>query len=193
MQVMQNSIHTFRTYLTLFFCIFAFAGCASQKPQVEMLDDYNFSLLNTFYVRPPLNSVNQTIENHIASSINEILIQKGLSPVSREEADIEVAFFPSTALRDEGKSVSIGLGTGVFGRSGSISLGSIFNIPVGDQVTQYQNLQIDIVKNGEFIYSAAGSAELETHDSITIQNALTALVRELLEQYPSKATEKADE
>ncbi len=168
------------------------AGCASNKPQIKKVENFNFASVNTFFVKPPLNSVNPTIENHLAASITDILTRKGLTPVSKEEADVEVGFFPSTALKENGKSVSIGLGTGVFGRSSGISLGSIFNIPVGEQVTQYQNLQIDIVENGNFIYSAAGSAELETHDSITIQTALTELVNELLEPYPQKLSDSGD-
>ncbi|QJR82887.1 DUF4136 domain-containing protein [Alteromonas pelagimontana] len=161
-------------------------GCASNKPQIEISDDHNFSAINTFYVRPPLNSVNATIENHMMSSITSILQSKGLQAASKENADVEVSFFPSTASKEDGKSVSFGLGTGVFGRSTGISLGSIFSVPVGEQVSQYQNLQIDIIEDGAFIYSAVGSAELDANDSITIQKELTSLVRELLQPYPAK-------
>ena len=48
----------------------------------------------------------------------------------------------------------------------------------------YQNLQIDVIKDGQFIYSATGSAELEKSDSISIQQSLTELVGELLASYP---------
>ena len=192
MQNLQSRSRTFRLFLVSLIAAIALVGCASNKPQVKKRDEFNFASVNTFYVSPPLNSVNPTIENHLAASITDILTQKGLTSVSKEEADVEVGFFPSTAVKEDGKSVSIGLGTGVFGRSSGISLGSIFSIPVGDQVTQYQNLQIDIVKDGDFIYSAAGSAELETHDSITIQTALTDLVSALLEQYPAQATDSVE-
>lgn len=192
MQNIQIRIRNVRFILVALIAALTLAGCASNKPQIKKVEDFNFASVNTFFVKPPLNSVNPTIENHLAASITDILTRKGLTPVSKEEADVEVGFFPSTALKENGKSVSIGLGTGVFGRSSGISLGSIFNIPVGEQVTQYQNLQIDIVENGNFIYSAAGSAELETHDSITIQTALTELVNELLEPYPQKLSDSGD-
>ena len=78
------------------------------------------------------------------------------------------------------------MGTGSFGRSGGISLGSIFSIPVGEQTTLQQGLQIDMVKDGKFIYSASGVVELESKDSISIQNKLDELVIRLLEQYPPK-------
>ena len=192
MQNIQIRMRNVRFILVALIAALTLAGCASNKPQIKKVEDFNFASVNTFFVKPPLNSVNPTIENHLAASITDILTRKGLTPVSKEEADVEVGFFPSTALKENGKSVSIGLGTGVFGRSSGISLGSIFNIPVGEQVTQYQNLQIDIVENGNFIYSAAGSAELETHDSITIQTALTELVNELLEPYPQKLSDSGD-
>jgi hypothetical protein len=64
-------------------------------------------------------------------------------------------------------------------------LGSIFSIPVGEQTTLQQGLQIDMVKDGTFVYSASGAVELESKDSISIQNKLDELVIKLLEQYPS--------
>ncbi|NMH59513.1 DUF4136 domain-containing protein [Alteromonas ponticola] len=181
-----------RAFLVVFISSGLLIGCASNKPEVNMVDEENFKSINTFFVQPPLNPVNVPVENHVVSSISSILLSKGLSPASKDNADIEVTFFPSSAIKDNGKSMSIGLGTGVFGRSSAISLGSIFNIPVGEQVTQYQNLQIDIIQNGEFIYSAAGSTELEAKDSITIQKELTNLVHELLRPYPAKSVAPAE-
>ena len=121
----------------------------------------------------------------MASTITTVLQGKGLTVASEDEADIRVGFFPSNRVEEGGSSVSIGLGTGVFGRSGGISLGSIFSVPVGEQVTEYQNLQIEVVQDGEFIYSAAGSAELEANDSISVQQALSELVVTLLQPFPA--------
>ena len=57
---------------------------------------------------------------------------------------------------------------------------------MGEQTTLQQGLQIDMVKDGKFIYSASGAVELESKDSISIQNKLDELVVKLLEQYPAK-------
>ena len=170
--------------LVFLFCALL-VGCASNKPQIKMLEETNFAALKTFYVQPPLNSFNPTLEQHMASTITTVLQGKGLTVASEDEADIRVGFFPSNRVEEGGSSVSIGLGTGVFGRSGGISLGSIFSVPVGEQVTEYQNLQIEVIQDGEFIYSAAGSAELEASDSITVQQALTELVETLLQPFPA--------
>ena len=170
--------------LVFLFCALL-VGCASNKPQIKMREETNFATLKTFYVQPPLNSFNPTLEQHMASTITTVLQGKGLTVASEDEADIRVGFFPSNRVEEGGSSVSIGLGTGVFGRSGGISLGSIFSVPVGEQVTEYQNLQIEVVQDGEFIYSAAGRAELESSDSITVQQALTELVETLLQPFPA--------
>jgi hypothetical protein len=161
-------------------------GCASNKPQISISEEQNFDAINTFYIQSPENATSATITNYMVSTINTLLMQKGLTPVESGEADVTVLFYPSTALKEDGKSISFGLGTGAFGRSGGISLGSIFSVPVGEQVSQYQNLQVDIVKEGEFIYSAVGSTEIDEKDSITIQKKLTSLVTSLLEPYPAK-------
>ena len=170
--------------LVFLFCALL-VGCASNKPQIKMLEETNFAALKTFYVQPPLNSFNPTLEQHMASTITTVLQGKGLTVASEDEADIRVGFFPSNRVEEGGSSVSIGLGTGVVGRSGGISLGSIFSVPVGEQVTEYQNLQIEVVQDGEFIYSAAGSAELEANDSISVQQALSELVVTLLQPFPA--------
>ena len=158
-------------------------GCAS-KPQVSVDDSQNFSDIKTFYIQAPLNPINETLANHLSSSITERLITKGLTPASENDADVSVGYLPSTTTKEDGTTLNLGLGTGTFGRSGGISLGSIFSIPVGEQTSFQQGLQIDIVKDGKFIYSASGSVELESKDSISIQNKLDELVTSLLEQYP---------
>ncbi|GGF69654.1 DUF4136 domain-containing protein [Alteromonas lipolytica] len=173
-------------FLLAFFIALALNGCASHSPQVKFAEGVNFTAINTFYVEPPLNSLNETIESHLITAITSIMQRKGLRPETKDKADIKVAFLPSTAHKEGGSSLNIGVGTGLLGRVGGISLGSIFKVPVGEQVSQYQNLHIDIIQNGSFIYSAAGSAELKAADRITAQEALTKLVNELLEPYPAK-------
>lgn len=180
--------HNNGLFRTAWRCLALFAllllyGCAT-RPEIKMRDNQDFSAIHTFYVQPPLNSLNQSIESHILAAITTGLQQKGLNPASQEDADIKISFFPSTENKEGGSSLSIGLGTGSYGRSGGISIGGIFSIPVGEQVTEYQNLQIDMMQNSSVIYSAVGSTKLAAADRITAQEALTKLVSELLEPYP---------
>ncbi|WP_303458083.1 DUF4136 domain-containing protein [Alteromonas sp. 1_MG-2023] len=173
--------------MTFALLVLAFlAGCASKGPQINLDESQNFAEINTFFVRAPLNSVNPEIENQLTSAISRALIAKGLKPSSEEGADVLVGFLPSTASEENDTRLNLGLGTGVFGRSTGISLGSIFSVPIGERVTQYQNLQIDVVKGEKFIYSAVGSVEVESTDSVTIQNKLGELVANLLEAFPAK-------
>ena len=64
--------------LVILFCAWL-AGCASNKPQIKMREETNFAALKTFYVQPPLNSVNPTLEQHMASTITSVLQGKGLT------------------------------------------------------------------------------------------------------------------
>ncbi|WP_421131744.1 DUF4136 domain-containing protein [Alteromonas sp. A079] len=150
-----------------------------------MRDPQNFAEIKTFYIQPPLNSTNATLDSHLSAAISKQLIDKGLTPSSEDNADVTVGYLPTTATKEDGTTLNVGLGTGRFGRSGGISLGSVFSIPVGEQTSLHQGLQIDVVKDGTFIYSASGAVELEANDSISMQNKLDELVIKLLEQYPS--------
>ncbi|MBU2979615.1 DUF4136 domain-containing protein [Alteromonas sp. C1M14] len=176
--------HPTRCILLSLLTLFIISGCASRNPQVAIDQNQDFSQLHTFYVRPPLNSVNPQIESQLITAITGILEQKGYSSVSQDSADMQVGFQPSTSSQENGTRLNLGLGTGLFGRSGGISLGSIFSIPVGEQVTDYQALQIDVVTGNTFIYSAAGSAKLSSRDAITVQNKLNELIDQLLEDFP---------
>ena len=179
-------------------CVAIVSACSSNKPQINVDENQNFADIKTFYIQPPLNPINATLANHLSTAITENLIAKGLKPASEEDADIAalmeatgrlthiaVGYVPSTSTKEDGTTLNLGLGTGSYGRSGGISLGSIFSIPVGEQTSLQQGLQIDMVKDGKFIYSAAGSTELDGKDSISIQNSLNELVSELLNPYPN--------
>ncbi|RDV29422.1 DUF4136 domain-containing protein [Alteromonas aestuariivivens] len=192
MLIPKTPLRAARLLMVVIAALSVVVGCASNQPQINMSDEQNFDAIDTFYVQVPLNSVNPAIDDHMVTAISSVLQSRGLKPASKENADIEVGYFPTVASKEGGASVNIGLGTGVFGRSSGISLGSIFSVPVGEQVTQYQNLQIDIVKDGAFIYSAVGSVEIEAQDSITVQQELTKLVSELLQSYPVKMASVAE-
>ena len=161
-------------------------ACASNKPQINVDENQNFAQISTFYVQAPATQINDTLKAHLETTIGDVLRAKGLVSETEENADVIVGYLPSTSSKEDGTTLSLGLGTGSYGRSGGISLGSIFNIPVGEQVSLHQTLQIDVVRNGQFIYSASGSVELEKKDSISVQQKLDELVNTLLAQYPSK-------
>lgn len=175
--------------IQLFFCLIAFggllAGCASNAPSISVDETQDFQSINSFYVKPALNSVNPTLENSIAQTIANVMTAKGLTEVSQDEADVFIGFFPFVESKDGGSRLNIGLGSGTFGRSGGISIGSVFSIPVGEQFTEYQNLQIDVTKENTFVYSASGSTKIEANDAITVQRALDELVESLLDNYPN--------
>ncbi|QPG05536.1 DUF4136 domain-containing protein [Salinimonas marina] len=186
MPLAKTPFHAARLLLFTFLSWGLLAGCSSNKPDVSVNEQTNFAGIDSFYVQPPLNSVNANLENHIVTAITSVLQSKGIVPADKNSADVRVGFFPATNRDSSGKSVSFGLGTSVFGSATGLSLGSIFSVPLGEQSTQYQTLQIDVVQNGEFVYSASGRTQLEAQDSIAVQRELTELVRKLLASYPAK-------
>ena len=175
--------------IQLLFCLIAFGGlltgCASNAPSISLDETQDFQSINSFYVKPPLNSVNPTLESSIAETIAKVMTAKGLTEVSQDDADVFIGFFPFVESKDNGTRLNIGLGSGIFGRSGGISIGSVFSIPVGEQFTEYQNLQIDVTKENTFVYTASGSTEIKASDAITVQRALNELVESLLDNYPN--------
>ena len=185
MSRITHQLSKIKTTLLALVCVAIVSACSSNKPQINVDETQNFADIKTFYIQPPLNPINATLANHLSTAITENLIAKGLKPASEEDADIAVGYVPSTSTKEDGTTLNLGLGTGSYGRSGGISLGSIFSIPVGEQTSLQQGLQIDMVKDGKFIYSAAGSTELDGKDSISIQNSLNELVSELLNPYPN--------
>ena len=174
-------------YYLMTLLVLLLSGCAANKPDIKVDESQNFAAINTFYIQAPLNALNSTLQQHLEMVISNKLIAKGLTPASAEKADVSVSYLPSNTTQEDGSTFNLGLGTGSYGRSGGISIGSIFSIPVGEQVSIYQHLQIDIVKDGRFVYSASGHVELDSKDSISVQQKLDELVIQLLDRYPSRA------
>jgi hypothetical protein len=171
------------------FCFFilclGLSGCAASGPTVSLDKSQDFKEIDSFFVKSPLNSVNPTLENSIAQDITSALSEKGLSSTTENLADVVVSFFPYTETKEGGAQLNIGLGTGTFGRSGAIMLGGVLSVPVGEQFSDYQNLQIEVINKSTVIYSASGSIEIESNDVIALQQALNQLVLSLLDSYPS--------
>lgn len=172
------------------------SGCTSTGPDINYDNEMDFSEIHTFAITSSESTTAQALVLHVEERIAQELIAKKLLRVTQgiaEEkgnnehakgADIEVSFTVSTLTKEDGTTLSVGLGTGSYSRSGGISLGSIFSIPVGEQVSLHQTLQIDISKDNRIIYSASGSAEIDSKDSISIQQTLDKLVVSLLARFP---------
>jgi len=163
----------------------ALCACASNNKEISVDKNHNFSEIKTFYIQLPVNPINEALQNHLNYKIAQNLTAKGLELSKESDADIVVGYLPTTLTKDDGTTLNLGLGTGSYGRSGGISLGGIFSIPVGEQVSFYQVLDINIMRDGHFIYSASGSIELESKDTISVQAKLDELVDRLLLEYPT--------
>lgn len=187
----KNSGHHLSSiFVTFLLFISTLAGCASTGPDVNYDKALDFSQLHTFTIIPSDNTTAPTLMLHVEKAIEQVLISRGLQKVvqgsseNTESSDIEVSFIASSMTKEDGTTLNVGLGTGSYSRSGSISLGSIFSIPIGDQVSLHQTLQIDITKDSQIIYSASGSVEIDSKDTISIQQKLDELVESLLASFP---------
>lgn len=173
-----------KRFLLVFFMASIFLFGCSSSPKVDYDKTTNFSTIKSFSLAQSLDSPDQVRSDLITNSIEKHLTSKGLNKTDGSESDIFVSFYAVLSEEPNNTSFSFGLGTGIGGRSGGISLGSILSVPVGKQSVFYQNLRIDIFQGNTIIWSGVDEVEIETGNGIELQTKIDELVTNILTLFP---------
>ncbi|MFT2091114.1 DUF4136 domain-containing protein [Paraglaciecola sp. 2405UD69-4] len=171
--------HTFLLLMVSVICL----GCSTTR-QIDYDKTVSFSNINSFSLDQPIESPDQLRSTLISNSIEQNLISKGLNKTETAQGDIDVSYFAVTSTEPNRSSFSIGLGTGIGGRSGGISLGSILSLPLGKQEIIYQSLRIDIQQGDKIIWSGIDEIEIDSGNSVELQTKIGELVESILRSFP---------
>ncbi|MCM2679054.1 DUF4136 domain-containing protein [Echinimonas agarilytica] len=145
------------------------AGCAS-KPNVnsDYAEDYDFLSIRSFYMVPINNDTYNgqpgasLAEQRITKSIVDSLTNKGLTQVSREEADVLVSFHLASKDKTRIRSYNTTMNYGYYGRYryGGMGVGMGNDIDV-QQYTEGQ-LLIDLVdrRSNNIIWRGIGKKKI---------------------------------
>lgn len=166
----------------LLFFILVTAGCTTTSNLI-VDDQIDFQSLKTFSVKPVNAPVELPSQTLFLDLIAQSMVEKGLRPVS-DGGDIVVRYSLYFGEEQDPSTLSIGLGTGSASRSGSISIGSIFSVPVGNDLIAPLILNVSMTKEGKEIWFNADRVNINKNDPANYPEQQKDLVEKVLAPFP---------
>ncbi|MDX1279781.1 DUF4136 domain-containing protein [Shewanella colwelliana] len=118
-------------------------ACAT-KPNYDYDTNYDFNQLKQFSTFTPENTTDPLTAKRVETAITAVLVTKGFAE-TQENPQFKVAYAFKVEDKPKNSGVSIGLGTGSWGSSGGVSLGTSVSVPVGSNTAKIQTIQINII------------------------------------------------
>ena len=131
-----------RQLFAILLSVILLSACAGQPPRTDYAVDFDFSKLENFTLLPAPQNDDPISAERISNQISRDLQNKGFRDYPRAP-DFLVGFSLSTADKPDDSNVSIGIGTGTWGRSGGISVGTAVDLPTSKE-TKEQIIDIRI-------------------------------------------------
>jgi hypothetical protein len=181
-QPLMNSLH-FAIYC---FVTSALLSACSSKPYIDYDTDYNFGRATSYFIITSGTENEPLMAPRIQAAIDSELKALGLSPAaSRQQADLAVSYSLTSEDRPTNNRVSVGMGTGSYGRSSGISVGGSVSRPVGGDTHRYKVIQIDMHPGSQerLIWRSRDSLELRGDPARRAEDA-QRMVRRLLAGFP---------
>ncbi|MCF1429276.1 MAG: DUF4136 domain-containing protein [Shewanella sp.] len=117
-------------FIAFLFGTLLLASCAGTPPRTDYNVDFNFSKLENFTMLPAPITDDPISAERISNQLSRELQAKGFKDYPGRP-DFLVGFNLTTHDKPNDSNVSIGLGTGTWGRSGGISVGTAVDLPKG--------------------------------------------------------------
>jgi hypothetical protein len=162
------------------------AGCSS-KPYVDYDTGFDFTGAKNFYIIPTEITHEPLMGPRVANAVSSDLVAKGLAAVpSRSQADIAIRYHVTAEEKPNNSRVSIGLGTGSYGRGGGASVGGSVSKPIGGDMLLYNTVQIDMFAgdSDRLIWRSSDSFEIKGVDAQKKADATERLVIRVLANFP---------
>ncbi|ABM25973.1 conserved hypothetical protein [Shewanella sp. W3-18-1] len=171
-------------YLAILLSALVLLSACSSKPKNDYDLNYDFAALRSFTQLTPQPTDDPLSAQRIQTEINDQLTQKGFVE-NTTSPDFNVTYALLTQDKPKDSGLSIGLGTGTFGSSGGIGIGTSVGVPLGSDTAKIQTIQIDIVdpKTKKLIWRGSDSFDFDTGGDKKAQDTAKAVSR-ILTQFP---------
>lgn len=159
------------------------ASCTT-KPKQDYDVNYDFSALNSFSQLTIEQTDDPLTADRINADIKQTLLNQGYV-YQADNADFIVNYAFVTQDKEKNSGLSIGLGSGTWGSSGGIGLGTSIGIPLGSDTAKTQIIQIDIVdpKDKRLIWRGNGQYHFDQGGEEKAQG-INQTVIAILAQFP---------
>lgn len=158
-------------------------GCISNSLQLQHDQNVSFGEVLSYAVssadpNPSLSS------QKLIESTHEYLENNGklMGDIGFVDAQIEIDHFEQE--RPNENRLSIGLGTGSYGRSGGISFGTAVSVPLGSDTIQHAVVVMRVLVEGNLVWAASSSKEIDGDNQSDLIVAQLEALEQLLRAFP---------
>ncbi|GAA0860151.1 hypothetical protein [Aliiglaciecola litoralis] len=168
--------------ISIFVVVFT-AGCASNSVRIDTDQSTNFAQIKSYAVTS-INPQDNLGADRLVNSLTDFLTQNGklVGDPGFVDATIEIDHYEQQQPNQS--RLSIGLGTGSYGRSGGIGVGGSVSVPWGDDMLLYAIVVMKVLVDDRLVWSASNSAEIDTDQPSGTGDAQLKALRGLLDVFP---------
>jgi hypothetical protein len=159
------------------------SGCASRAALVGFDKNTDFSQLRSFYIYS-VSDDDQIGAERIVDRAQLLFESKGALIADGEFVDANVEIEHFIEEQKNGSRFSIGLGSGSYGRSGSIGVGGSVDLPVSNDLIPFAVIAVRVIANEKVVWQGIQRVEVKKGESQGVANAQFEALDDILEEYP---------
>lgn len=159
------------------------SGCASRSALVDFDKNTNFNNLRSFYVYS-ISEEDQIGAARIVDRAQFLFASKGALIAEGEFYDASVEIDHFIEEQENNSRFSIGLGTGSYSRSGSISVGGSVDLPVSNDLIPFAVVILRVIVKDKVVWQGSQRVEVEEGGTQNIGLAQIEALDDILREYP---------
>lgn len=175
-----------KSFLVIFshlMLVLILTGCASRTALVDFDKNTNFNQLRSFYIYS-VSDEDQIGAVRIVDRAQFLFENKGALIAEAEFSDASVEIEHYIEEQENDSRFSIGLGTGSYGRSGSISVGGSVDLPVSNDLIPFAVVILRVIVKDKVVWQGSQRVEVEKGGNQSIGLAQIEALDDILREYP---------
>lgn len=174
---------------SILFCSLLLLACSS-NPNQDYDTAYDFSQLHTFSSITTASNSDPLSAQRITDAIQSSLLAQGFNQAD-DAAQFKVNYTFSITNKPKTSGLSIGLGTGSWGSSGGVGIGTSVGVPIGSDSAKLQTIQIDMIdtRTQQLIWRGSDSFSFDSGGADKAQ-LTQQTVAKILAQFPPQESSK---
>lgn len=148
-------------FIILALCVLLVSGCANRAILTDYDPNIDFSGITRITVAGQSHE-NEPAQSQVIELVRSRIQNENLLATEKVETLLSVRAYIEQRANDQ--TLTIGVGAGNVNRHSSISVGTSVNVPIGDDLVDWQVIQFDLIKDNQVIWTAMDSAKLKIKD-----------------------------
>ncbi len=175
--------HKFFLILSNLIILLTLSACASRAVLVDFDKNTDFEQLKTYYIYS-VSHDDQIGAERLVDHAQRLLENKGALIADAEYVDASVEIEHFIEEQEKESRLSIGLGTGSFGRSGSIGVGGSVNLPLSSDAILFAVVRLKVIVKNKVVWQGNQRIEVENGVAESMGLAQTIALSDILAEYP---------